>query len=143
MKLIFFLDFLLVIINMHLWKFQANKNYNFNIFAEAVHSYIKLKLTVCRINHTIYSLLMLWYILTCISCYLRSICTARYHRIWLSLALTIMWGGYPVGPGPIDARVEGCVVRCHYWQDSPWSNLLYYKAYCSNLSIRKLSLYQD
>ena len=69
------------------------------------------------------------------SCYLRSICTARPHRTCLSLTLTIMWGGYPVGPGPIDVRAEWCVVRCHYWLDSPWCNLLYYKAYCSYLTI--------
>ena len=138
-----FLDFWLFIINLDLGKFQENKNHNFNIFAEAVLSYIKLKLTVCRINHTIYLLLMLWYILTCISCYLRSICTTRHQRTWIILTLTIMWGGYPVGPGPIDVRVEWCVVRCHYWLDSPWCNLLYYKAYCSYLNTRKITLYQD
>ena len=134
MKFIFF-DFWLFIINLDLGKFQENKNHNSNILAEVVLSYIKLKLTVCRINHTIYSLLMLWYILTCISCYLRSICTARHHRTWLSLTLTIMWVGYLVGPGPIDVRAEWCVVRCHYWLDNAWCNLLYYKAYCSYLTI--------
>ena len=133
----------LFIINLDSRKFQENKNHNSNIFAKAVLSYINLKHTVSRIIHTIYSLLMLWYILTCISCYLRLICTARHHRTWLSLTLTIMWGGYPVGPGPIDVKVEWCIVRCHFWLDSPWCNLLYYKAYCSYLTIGKLTFYQD